>query len=206
MATRTAPEGLSAPLRDVDRGRLVFARGASRLAIRVDPTMDDLFRARFERKTPEFRVNAGTVNVKYRPGFHPPRGELTLSGRVPWSIEARSGMSDIVADLHLLELTNLDISGGASRLEIRMPRPRTSVPIRVGGGASHVELIRPAGVAVRVRVGVGTSNVTIDDVTIEDGLRRDRKSPGYDGVEERYDIEIGAGASKVHVRSEPTAG
>ena len=201
MTTRIALEEQSAPLGAVDQAHLVFTRGASHLAIAVDPTMSDLFRARFDRKAPEFRVDGGTVSVKYRPGLHPPRGELTLSGQVPWSIEARWGMSDIVADLDGLELTRLEISGGASRLDVRLPRPKASVPIRVGGGASNVELIRPAGVPVRVRVGAGASYLTIDDVTIENGLRKDLQSPGYDVTEERYDIEIGAGASKVHVRS-----
>lgn len=200
MTTSAALEELSAPLAAVDRGLLVFIRGASHLAIRVDATMDDLFRARFDRKVPEFQVDGGTVTVKYRPSFHPPRGELTLSGRVPWAIDARWGMSDVVADLEGLELTHLDISGGASRLEVRLPRPGASVQVRVGGGARHVELIRPIDVPVRVRIGAGASNLTIDDVPMEDGLRMDRKSAGYDEAEERYDIEIGAGASAVHVR------
>ena len=192
---------LSAPLATAEEGHLVFVRGASHLAIGVDATMDDLFRARFDGKVPRFEVSDGTVTVKYRPVFHPPRGELTLSGRVPWAIDARWGMSDVVADLEELVLTRLDVSGGASRLEVRLPRPSSSVRVRVGGGASDVDLIRPAGVPVRVRVGAGTSNLTIDDVAIEDGLRTDRKSTAYDTAAGRYDVEIGAGASKVRVRS-----
>lgn len=197
----TALDVLSAPLATVEEGHLVFVRGASHLAIGVDGTMDDLFRARFDGKVPRFAVDGGTVTVKYRPGFHPPRGELTLSGRVPWAIDARWGMSDVVADLEGLQLTHLDISGGASHLEVRLPRPRSSVRVRVGGGASDVDLIRPTGVPVRIRVGAGTSNLTIDDVAIEGGLRTDRTSPGYDTAEARYEVEIGAGASKVRVRS-----
>jgi hypothetical protein len=199
--TTTALEELSAPLATVEEGHLVFTRGASRLTIGVDGTMDDLFRARFDRKVPEFRVDGGTVTVKYRAGFHPPRGALTLSGRVPWAIDARWGMSEVVADLEALDLRHLEISGGASSVEIRLPRPSTCVHVRVGGGASNVELVRPAGVPVRVRVGAGTSKLTIDDVAIEDGMKTDRKSPGYDVAEQRYDIEIGAGASQVRVRS-----
>lgn len=88
----TALDVLSAPLATVEEGHLVFVRGASHLAIGVDGTMDDLFRARFDGKVPRFAVDGGTVTVKYRPGFHPPRGELTLSGRVPWAIDARWGM------------------------------------------------------------------------------------------------------------------
>jgi hypothetical protein len=199
--TTTPLKEATAPLGVVEEGHLVFARGASRLTISVDGTMDELFRARFDGKPPEFRTDRGVVTVKYRPSFHPPRGELTLSGRVPWAIDARWGMSDVVADLAELELTHLEISGGASALEVRLPRPRASVGIRIGGGASDVELIRPAGVPVRIRVGAGTSNLRIDDVAVEDGLRTDRRSPGYDATAARYDIEIGAGASKVLVRS-----
>ena len=199
--TTTMLKELSAPLGVIEEGHLTFARGASRLTIGVDGTMDDLFRARFDGKPPEFRTDGGIVTVKYRPSFHPPRGTLTLSGRVPWTIDARWGMSNVLADLAELDLTHLEISGGASHLEIRLPRPLASVGIRIGGGASDVELIRPADVPVRVHVGAGTSRLVIDDVAIEDGLRTDRKSPGYDGTTARYEIEIGAGASKVRVRS-----
>jgi hypothetical protein len=199
--TTTAFQGLAAPLGLVEEGHLVFARGASRLTIGVDGTMEDLFRARFDGKPPEFRTDGGIVTVKYRPSFHPPRGELTLSGRVPWAIDARWGMSNVVADLAELELTQLDISGGASGVEVRLPRPKASIAIRIGGGASDVELIRPADVPVRVQVGAGTSNLVIDGIAVEHGMRTDRKTPGYDVTTARYDIEIGAGASKVRVRS-----
>ena len=51
--TRTAGE-MSAPLGAVDTGHLVFARGASHLRIRVDDSTEDLYRARFEGKSPRF--------------------------------------------------------------------------------------------------------------------------------------------------------
>lgn len=196
-------EELSAPLGSVEMGRLVFTRGASHLTIGVDPLTDDLFRARFDGKVPEVGVDGGTVSVKYRPSFHhQPTGEITLSGRVPWTIRAHWGMSDVTADLEGLVLRDIEISGGSSRLEIRLPRPDTSIPVRIGGGASNVEMIRPAGVPVRVRIGGGASKLAIDDFSVGSaGGKTDWKSSDYDSAEERYDIEIGAGASKVTVRS-----
>ena len=195
-------EELSAPLRSVEMGRLVFTRGASHLTIGVDPSMDELFRARFDGKVPEVGVDRGTVSVKYRPSFHPPTGEITLSGRIPWTIEAHWGMSEVTADLEGLGLGGLEISGGSSRLEIRLPRPDTSIPVRIGGGASDVEMIRPAGVPVRVRIGGGASTLAIDDFSVGSaGGKTDWKSPDYDSAEQRYDIEIGAGASKVTIRT-----
>jgi hypothetical protein len=199
--TRPAQQ-LAAPLGSVDMGRLVFTRGAAHLTIGVDASMEDLYRARFEGKLPHVRVDEGTVTVKYRPSLHRTSGEITLSGRVPWAIKARMGMSDVVADLQNLELTSLEISGGVSRLEVRLPRPKATVPVRIGAGASSVELIRPAAVPVRVRIGGGASKLAIDDLHLgAAGGKTDWRSPDYDLVEGRYDIEVGAGASKVTVRT-----
>ena len=202
MTKFATKEELAAPLGPNEMGRLEFTRGASHLTIGVDPSMDDLFRARFDGKVPEVGVDGGTVSVKYRPSFHPPTGEITLSGRIPWTIRAHWGMSDVRADLEGLELRDLQIAGGSSRLEIRLPHPETSIPIRFGGGASSLEVIRPAGVPVRVRIGGGASKLAIDDFSVGSaGEKTDWKSPDYDSAEERYDIEIGAGASKVTVRT-----
>jgi hypothetical protein len=199
--TRSAEE-LAAPLGSVAMGRLVFVRGAAHLTIGVDGSMEDLYRARFEGKVPDVRVDGGTVTVKYRPSLHRTSGELTLSGQVPWAIRASMGMSDVVADLQELELTGLEISGGASQLEVRLPRPKAAVRVRIGAGASNVELIRPAGVPVRVRIGGGASKLAIDDVRVgAAGGKTDWRSPDYDLLEGRYDVEIGAGASKVTVRA-----
>lgn len=198
--TRTAEE-LSAPLGSANAGHLVFTRGAAHLTIGTDRSMDDLYRARFDGRLPTIRSDGGTVTVAYRFSLRPPRGEITLSGRVPWAIKAGMGMSDVVADLEDLELTDLEISGGASRIEVRLPRPQDAVRIRIGGGASDVELIRPTGVPVRVRIGVGTSKLSIDDYHLEAGRKTDWRSPDYDVSDGRYDIEIGAGASNVTVRT-----
>ena len=196
--TRTAEE-LSAPLGAVDRGHLVFARGATHLTIRVDGSMEDLYRARFEGRDPEIRAEGGTVTVKYRPSLRRTRGEITLTGRIPWTISAHAGMSQVVADLEDLQLRTWEISAGASKVEAKLPRPMETVPIRIGAGASHVELIRPTGVPVRVHLGAGASKVTIDGSS---GTGRiDWRSPDYDQLEGRYDIEVGAGASNLTVRS-----
>src|SRR5215204_5161702 len=111
MTTTRLGEHLSAPLGSVTGGRLIFNRGAARLRIGVDASMDDLCRAPFDGKVPRFDVQGGTVTVTYRLGFRPPRGEITLSGRIPWTIEGRMGMSDVSADLEHARLLDLDIGG-----------------------------------------------------------------------------------------------
>jgi hypothetical protein len=91
------------------------------------------------------------------------------------------GMSDVVADLQDLELTGLEISGGASRLDIKLPRPEVTVRVRIGAGASNLELVRPAGVPVRVRIGGGASQLAIDE--FRGNGRIDWRSPDYDQLE-----------------------
>jgi hypothetical protein len=198
MTATSSTERLTAPLTGVSEGRLVFARGAAHLTIRVDRSMDDLHRARFEGKVPEIRTEGGVVTIKYRPTLHPKHGEVTLSGRIPWSIDARYGMSDVVAALEDLEFRGWAVSAGVSRVQMRLPRPKGTVQIRIGAGASHLELTRPAGVPVSVNIGGGASKVLIDDFHGTGKIRW--RTYGYDLAEDRYEIEIGAGASDVTVR------
>jgi hypothetical protein len=199
--TGTAQE-LAAPLGSVEVGRLVFTRGASHLTIGVDGSMEDLYRARFEGKVPHISIDGGRVTVAYRMSLRPPDGEIVLSSRVPWAIVARMGMSHVVADLEDMELKDLEISGGSSQVEVRLPRPRESVRVRIGGGASNVELIRPTGVPVRVHIGGGVSELAIDEFRLGSaGGKTDWRSPDYDQSEGRYDVEVGAGASKVTIRT-----
>ena len=202
MTTTAVKEQLAAPLGSATTGRLIFNRGASHLRIGVDASMGDLYRARFEGKLPRFEVDGGTVTVTYRLGLHPPRGEITLSGRIPWTIEGHMGLSEVDADLAGARLLDLDIGGGSSRIELRLPRPDGTVSIRIGGGASRMEVIRPADVPVSVRVGSGVSHLTVDDVMVDAAAgRTEWRSPGYDAATDRYDVRIGAGASTVTVRS-----
>ena len=202
MATTGFAEELAAPLGSVDTARLVFARGAAHLTIRVDGSMEDLYRARFEGKVPDVRVDGGTVIVTYRMSLRPPRGEIVLSGRVPWAIEGAFGMSDVRAELEDLDLRGLEISGGASAIEVRLPRPEAPTRVRIGGGASDVELVRPDGVPVGVHIGGGASKLAVDDFRVGSvGGPLDWRSPDFDQVEGRYDVEIGAGASHVTIRT-----
>lgn len=202
MTTTGTEQELAAPLSSVDAGRLVFIRGASHLTIRGNGSTGDLYRAQFEGKVPDVHVDGGTVTVRYRPSLRPTRGEIMLSGRIPWAIEARWGMSHVLADLRALELVNLEISGGSSHVEMRLPRPKEVVRLRIGGGASNVELIRPSGVPVRVHIGGGVSRLTIDDFRLGSaGGKTDWQSPNHEQVAGRYDVQIGAGASRITIRT-----
>jgi len=66
-------------------------------------------------------------------------------------------------DLRALILYALELGGGVSNVEVLLPTPAGTVPVRVAGGVHHLTVLRPAGVAARVRVGHGARRLTLDD-------------------------------------------
>ena len=199
-------DGFSAPLGSVEGGRLVFANGAARLTLRADPTMDGLYRARFEGAPPKVAVEGGTVTFRRSRRFtlfdsRRHSEEVTLNTSVPWEIEVRGGAAQIEADLARLVLSSFVLKGGVSELDLTLPEPSGTVPIRLSGGASKVNVRRPAGVEARMDLKGGASKLAFDGQSFEavGGTVRLR-STGYDGLPDRYDIEVSGGASEVSVR------
>jgi DNA-binding MarR family transcriptional regulator len=194
----------SAALEGVESGRLIFASGASRLALRADADMAALYRARFEGPVPEVKVEGGTVTVRYprRPRLLDWRNraaEIALNTAIPWQIEIRGGASDITARLGGLDLSGLDIRGGASMVRVELPEPTGTVPVGIAGGASEVSVRRPAGIPARVHLKGWAAHLTFDDQISDATIGSDVRlqSPGYDAASRRYDIEVAGSASAV---------
>jgi hypothetical protein len=194
-------ERFAAPLGSVTEGRLEFGRGAASLTIHSGSAIASLYRARFDGPKPRVRMEGGTVNIWYPRTLHPfdwrkRAAEVELNALVPWDVEIRDGASRLTADLSGLELRSFELSGGGSRVELTLPPPSGTVPVRVLGGASNVAIHRPEGVAARVRVVGGSTNLAFDNrhfgaVRGEVSLQ----SQGYDDARDRYDITITGGAS-----------
>jgi DNA-binding MarR family transcriptional regulator len=163
----SSEDGARAPIGSASRGRLRFVAGAPRLELR-GARIRDLYRASFEGRKPQVKVSAdGTVTLQYK-GFSWFRSggvnaQLTLTSAVPWTIEIRGGVSELRADLRELEIDSIDIAGGASSSELRLPRPRGNAFLRVTGGANHVVVRRPNGVAAQAIVRGGANSLAFDD-------------------------------------------
>ena len=199
------PKGrdFTAPLEGVESGRLVFSSWASRLILRADAAMDELYRASFEGPVPDVKVVRGTVTFRYprrlRLFDRSKQGaEVVLNAAVPWRIELRGGASEVVAELGGLDLSGLEVSGGASSFRVDLPEPSGTVPVRIAGGASEIAVRRPAGTAARVRLKGWASQLTFDDQTFGAvGSDVRLQSPGYEDAAGRYDVEVSGSASDV---------
>jgi len=157
---------------------------------------------------PTVGVQAGVVTVRYprvpscdwlndrseRPA------EIELNASIPWDVEVRGGASRLLADLRGLRLGSLSVDGGASRLEVVLPASSGIVAVVILGGASNVAIRRPEGVAVRLRVDGGATNLKFDEKHIgAAGGELDLRSRGYEDAVDRYDIAVTGGANNMSI-------
>jgi DNA-binding MarR family transcriptional regulator len=197
---------LRAPLAAAEPTRLVFANGVSRLTLR-SAGMDDLYRARFTGTVPKVEVAHGEVTVRFPKRFKflgargDQGGEITLNAAVPWAIDIRGGAAEIDADLRELSLTAFGVSWGLASLTLHLPEPTGVVPVRLTGGVSNVDILRPKGTAARLVVKGGFARLEFDGEVIEPaGGKPQIQSRGYDGAADRYEIVISGGAATVSVQ------
>jgi len=205
------PWSFVAPRDGAASGRLEIVSGATWARITADSAMPDLCRARFEGAVPEVRAEAGTVTIRYprhslvdwfKDALRSDRDAATiaLTTTIPWRIEVDGGVSRLTADLGGLRLASLRVGGGASRAVLTLPRPAGVVPVRFGGGASHLTILRPVGVAARLRVRSGASGLTLDEQSMGAvGGQVRWQSLDFAGATDRYEIEIAGGASDLTV-------
>jgi hypothetical protein len=194
-----------APLEGVTAGRLEFTRGAARVNLRGDDSLTELYRASFEGPAPEITVSGGIVSVKQRRRFRPfdwrtQTVDFALATSVPWDVSLRGGMWKLVADFSTLRLTALEVTGGASDIEVSLPAPVGVVPVRIAGGASEVLLRRPAGTEARAEMNGGASQLIFDGQRLGAvGGRTVLASGGFADAVDRYEIRFTGGASQVTV-------
>lgn len=199
-------DGSRAPIGSVEQGKLRFLSGAPPLELR-GARIRDLYRATFEGRKPRVRVDDGTVTVQYKGfswlGWSDAGAALTLTSAVPWTIEIRGGVARLRADLRDLSIRSIDIAGGASDCDLRLPKPRGNATLRVTGGANHVIVRRPKGTFVQAIVRGGANSLSFDDERLGSfGSTARFATPGWDDAADRWSIELTGGASDLSVVAE----
>jgi DNA-binding MarR family transcriptional regulator len=197
-----AGDGDRAPIGTVEHGRLRFPSGAARIDLR-GARITDLYRAKFHGKRPQIKVEPdGLVTMTYKGfGWFGKSGvadEFALTTAVPWAIEIPRGVAHLTADLRELEVTGVDIAGGANECELALPRPRGTSALRIAGGATRLVVKRPRGTAAQIVVRGGASSFVFDDQRIgADGGEIRLSTPGWARATDRWTIELTGGASNV---------
>lgn len=182
--------------------RLLFPHGVANLTIRVDASMATVYRGEFYGPKPQVTEADGVISIDY-PRFNPliwgrTAADVTVRPSVAWFIEIRGGVSRWDADLRTGTVAGIEVHGGLNQVELQLPEPSGSVQLRVTGGASHLRLRRPSSVPARIRIGGGASKLALDEQgfgAVGGPVRLE--SPDYSAAVNRYEIEIGGGASQI---------
>lgn len=129
----------------------------------------------------------------------PDRLAVTLNSALPWKIELDTGASSVTAHLEQVALQGLTVNGGAVTLTFGLGPPSGAVALTVNGGASHVQVSRPAGSAIHVELQGGANSLNADGREVGNSLGGiSWSSPGYPAADE-YQLTIEGGANQVTV-------
>lgn len=198
----------SAEARDgITKATLDLALGAGRVDVRSTSLGDQLYRAHIEHQgsSPDVRLDRGTATVKISTrldwfmGARRLRVDTQLSDAVMWDVKCATGAIRGEFDLSTAQVGSFDCRTGASRISVNLPPPSGVVPVRIDGGALRVDLIRPAGAAIKVQSS-GAALQLHADGTRQDGFgNREWRSTGFDSATDRYEVTVAGGALNVNI-------
>jgi hypothetical protein len=181
-----------------ETGTVDLVSGATTVAVRTADLGPDRVRATTPDGAgvaPVLDVDGDTVTVQLvSTGLSGPSAvTVLLDPRVRWQVRMSGGAVSQRLDLRGAKLSGVDLVAGATRIEVSLPVPDRTVPVRMAGGATEFTVHVPAGVATGVRVGGGAASTDVD------GIRRTGLSGGTvlstSSAPDRYDVDATAGVS-----------
>lgn len=125
---------------------------------------------------------------------------VTLNAAVSWRLDLASGTTRTVADLRGGKVTGITVTKGSDVIDLTLPQPRGTVPVRLAAGVSQFLLSLPSGVAARVTAAAGAGEISLDGARharVPDGTVL--TTPAWASHADRYDIDATAGAARIAV-------
>jgi TetR/AcrR family transcriptional regulator, tetracycline repressor protein len=171
--------------------------GSRGVLLRAGDGMQTLVRAAHDQNGVAPGVVRGeTVVVRRLRGVG--MGELELDPRRSWRFKVQAPTWNTVIDAGALDVREIHIDSGATKVECFLPMPRGVVPIHISSGVVDVALHRPRGAAVTAVVHTGAVRVKLDDysskVVVSDVHWR---SADANAAPDRYELDVSSGAVKV---------
>jgi len=125
---------------------------------------------------------------------------VTLNAAVSWQLDFAGGTKRTVADLRGGQVTGIAVTKGSSIIDLTLPQPHGSVPVRLAAGTGQLLLRLPSGVPVRVTAAAGAGEVSLggrDHTRVAIGSVF--TTPGWVPGATGFDIDATAGAARVAV-------
>lgn len=147
---------------------------------------------------PDLRLASGQVRLSAGGGTS--AVTVTLNENVSWQLDFGGGTERTVADLRGGSVSAVSFAAGSDIIDLRLPRPRAMVPVRLAGGASQVLVSLPGGVPVRVTAAGGAGEVSMDGATYSGvGGGAVFATRGWAARGAGFDVDATAGAALLSV-------
>ncbi|HXI94776.1 MAG TPA: TetR family transcriptional regulator [Candidatus Acidoferrum sp.] len=178
--------------------------GSRGVVLRHGTDMETLIRVPSDAESAAPAIVRGeTVKVRRLRGVG--LGEIELNPRHPWRFQIQGATWNTVVEAGALDVREIKLDSGATKVECFLPRPRGVVPIIVSGGVVGLTLHRPPGVAVMAHVSGGTARIKLDAFSAT-ALTSDLhwESAGASASADRYELRINGGAVQVTLDDKAT--
>jgi hypothetical protein len=202
------PNAISAVVGERTEAAFELVGDVGTIRLRTAVLGDDLYRISTpERSSVLPKAELGDAGVKLRLALSGKEGEaevdVQLNAGVRWSLRMSGGIRQGVLDLGGGKIAEVDLRGGATRLDLTLPEPDGTLPVRMSGGVNRFEVRTADGVPVRIRTRRGAGQVVLNGRT-DDGVARGASflSPGWAGSADRIDLDAVAGVGTLRVRDE----
>ena len=132
-------------------------------------------------------------------------GVIELNPRRPWRFKVQGPTWKTVLELAGLDVREIHVDSGATRLECFLPLPHGVVPIHISSGVVDVAIHRPRGAAMTAVVHTGAVRVRLDDYSAKVVVADVHwETPGGSGSGDRYELDISSGAMKLNADDSAT--
>lgn len=160
---------------------------------------------RFNYGVPEFSQvrNGDNTKIKFNSEKKPSSGssrlDLKLSDQVEYNVDLNAGAVSGTLDFSQLRIRNLDMSTGASDIEVRFGDTGVHTKVDLSTGASKLTLVVPESIGLKIHLSGIASNTNFSG----DGLFLSDKewvSPNYNSAKTTIEMDLSMAAGKVDLQ------
>lgn len=117
--------------------------------------------------------------------------DVAVNATVGWTLHLDAGVAESVLDMGAGKVDGVDLAGGASRIELILPKPKGVLAVRMTGGVDQF-LVRLAKLTpVRVQADSGAGEVTVGGSTYR-GIARGRSFTANGWVDGTPGVDVQA--------------
>lgn len=165
-----AAHAISGPLDGRRTASFDLVNGTSTINLHTDDLGEDLYRVSTpvgSSVVPQARAEGDRVQLFLVRSGEKGAGavDIALNSRVRWDLRVTGGAEQSVIDLSSGNVSSVDLIGGATRLDLTLPRPDGTLPVRMTGGINQFIVHTADRIPVRVRMGSGAGQVVLDGRT-----------------------------------------